>query len=396
METTQINLKKDLFRIDRDFAKNPTVFREFGEDERLIKSLVAYVFLMFRNGKFDLFNKLRIDPAKFGEEMGYKRAELFRKVESPLQLNGLKPKDVARMKAENANLYETKLENALYKMMSRNLMFTQIMGETTTHKVERTQAQQILTHVDTYTDKNNKGKKYYDISVKDTFLELLNRYFVNIDKNAFILTRDSNLSDLYFFLSDVQQYCLGHDIRAYDKVSFDFLCDLIGISPNYAPRKKKQVLKEKFESIIAKIPELGLKLTFVSNGKHLYQPVIVFDKQVDTPEIKKERGISINNEKVNYCVAEIKLKWKEYFAVNYPGYADSPELLSLKCEDWLNTGLDVESKCKVILEVMTKFFPRSEFVSKVTGRDFMTFEKDYVKFFKSIKDLNDLPRPGLF
>jgi hypothetical protein len=389
------NLPANNFRIDRDFAKNPTVFRNF-DDPRLAMSIFAYFYLEFKNGRFDLFDRLRIDPYKFGEEMDYKRAELFRKVDNPVQLSNLKPNEVARLRDSDTTLFETKFENTIYQMMAQNILFSQPVGDTANHRVQRVASQQILTSVDIYTDKNNKSKKYYDIVVHKTFLAMLSSYFVNIERNTFIITRDSNLSALYFYLTDVHQYCLGQNIKHFDNVTFDFLCDLAEISAKQEPSQKKKYLKKKFDAIITKVPDLKLKLEFVKNGNYKYKPIIVCEGAASSKEEKLERAININQDKVTYCIVELKGAWKDCFASLYPQYTESPEYLQMKFEDWLKADVNIDQKCILLLQVMTKYFPKSEFVQLVKGRSMSLFKSNYKAMFDYIIINNDLPKSGLF
>lgn len=390
-----VQLEKSHFRIDRDFAKNPTVFRNF-EDSRLAMSIFAYFYLQYKNGSFDLFDRLRIDPYKFADEMNYKRAELFRKVEHPVQFSNKKESEIEKLKNSGLPLFETKFENTIYQMMVQNILFTQPVGDTATHRVERITSQQILTSVDIHTDKNNRSKKYYDISIHRTFLAMLNNYFVNIERTTFIVARDSNLSGLYFYLTDIQQYCLGNNVKNYTDVTFDFLCDMANMSLDQEPREMKRILIKKFNAITQKAPELKVSLSFVANGKHKYKPVITCDGLTDSKEEKLQRAIGINNDKVKYAVVEMYALWKDYFTTTYPEYLESNEYLQMKFADWLRADINLDVKCKAMFSIMEKYFPKSEFVQLVKGRDMSLFKKQYFTLFSNILETGSIPSKGLF
>jgi hypothetical protein len=345
--------QNNLIRLDRNFAHNPNVFSLYGEDENLVKSLLVY---FCENYQKDIFGYTRLDPVKFAKALGYKsKSALQTKVKEPYQaqIHKLKESDIRKMKESGEDLYLTRIENALYKMMALNIMFQNKAGTYKDGHFVKIESMRILKNCTIYTDRTNRDKKFYDVMLDDDLIENLTHYFEHLKKDCFIKAREANLSNLYLYMLNLRELCLNKDEKGTPK--FNDLITLAKIADTYTPKDKKRYLKKKLEKLLAIDPDLDFKLKFEAQGEHDFKPVISFNGAKESKEQKARR---INEEKLVICKNYIDRNLLSYFQIKYPEYCDSEEYTMLKFEEW-NKALETDKgdKLKEVLGGIKKFFP---------------------------------------
>lgn len=352
---------RNLLRIDKDFARNPTVFRIFKENERLVKSFVIFAYWKYKRGEFNMFNQLRLDMMEFCKEMSYDRNTLRHVVDAPLQLSGLGKSEIQKLRDKKVFIYENKGEDALYSMLTTNLIFDSAVGETKDHFFVKKSQISLLKELTFYVDKSNRDKRYYDLTFNTDFFDMMNNYFTHINKDYFIETRNSNLSDLYLYLVDIQEICSSKNLLVFENCEFDLLCKLAGIGSEIEPKYKKRHLKSKFARLTTIVKDLHMSLKFAPQGKYDYKPLLVYHKTIKVDE-QKNKAIAINEEKLLYCAGEVMLKIKSLFFTKYPEYAkEGIEYGDMKYQEWVNNlAIDNDVKVNVFLDTLNKFFPKSK------------------------------------
>lgn len=288
-------------RLDSNIATQIDVFRKYGEDAVLMKSLLFYFAYKDQNSLFPNYGT--IDVAELTKAIGMSRSRLVEPHPDPAHVRDLKQQlnnptrlqeRIEQEKSDvNLKLFDSRLENALYRLNTEAVRF-----ETGFQHYEEQGAQmtvqkavtiQFLESVEIRKIRSASGQeKYvYDYTLSDKFVKNFCLYFSNINFAHYTILRTKNLEDLYVFLMNLRSILREQNTTTTDTVSFNRLCELANItfnlptSPSEDPtqyvRNKKRWLVNKFK-VLNDITHFGVDLAFKkSRGQtHAYTPVITF------------------------------------------------------------------------------------------------------------------------
>ena len=352
--TTEENEKKPLLPsninnssftfIDRNIARNPHAFAEYGKYSNLIFTFLIYAFER-KKVYPTLYGVTTLDPYDFINYSGFSRTYLFSKVENPLQevlfFNSIKNQLHSKYK-ENRTLLEeelikrdgyifsTILEDMLYQAFKTNLTFVNtesiidsVIYRDTDRAIKIVEGKTVsITSVRVigdlrilHTGKGRNQKKIYDIFLDESFYNNLKSWFNTIDKSyihAAINRKYYDFLPFYVWLQDLKEICRGKGQMSVE-LEFDFLVYQAGYNCEEAYNNKKNLI-----SLFKKINEFDktIMLKWLGNGKHSYKPVIIY-KDISNKSLFKE----INQNKVSMCFNDFILKcqslYKEFVNINY-------------------------------------------------------------------------------
>jgi len=331
--------KSQITRFDKNLAHNVKDFAVFGDSSSLIINIA--IFLAFEHQE-KLQTSVRFDLSRFCEVMGYDKASLLRKVENPLH------KEIHQ---EGEYLLEREIENALYMMSTRNIIFTNRGMTKEDGEYQELKSMNLITSVKVYVDKQAKGrygKFYYDIEMSDLFKKHLSVFYfhINIGSEIFKQLRKNNLLNFYLYLKNQENYLKLNGSEYTRDYTLDALCDLADIHISYAPDKKRKLVTK--INLLNKLCKSNWALTFVKNGKYNFKPQISFLNLLN-PETKEEK----NKEKQEIFTKELQRQLKEIYDKVYLT-SQLKNATPLDFNEWiLNNDLNKEQKMQVFEEVQT-------------------------------------------
>lgn len=384
-----------MVRLDRNLTGTSNIFSQFGNRVNIVTSLYVY---FCENAKRDIFGLFRLDPEEFRISMGYKsRSTLFEKVEKPFQLSAFDSpaklqKEKQRLVKQNEEVFDSVLGDALYMMLSMNLVLKNGRAYVGGGEYINVTGHQIIKELRIYKNPSKKNKIYYDVRLNEDLLNNLKFFFDHINKQAFIACRDQNLQNLYFFITSLREYCISNNKTGLP--NFDTLCSCANITVT-DPSDRKKKLKVKINNLLKLEPALDFKFSFIKRDgdQYAYQPQFIFHS---TDETRLRKAILINNEKLDYVVNDIDKKLIELFKSRYSKQFDlsDPMEFDSKFSDWkLHLVSDKDDKMKILYSVVKDYFPKSypKWISYPEGSG-STKEKVYQSFFVS----NAILSKGLF
>lgn len=282
----EINL--DSFgHLDKAFSKNLTFFDS--QDGGILRNIIIYLGWQWAN---DPFNFGEFDPKIFQEIMGYKGRSIItekaEKVYQDIHLN-LTPDKIDELKNNkdpNRYYWDTKLENALYTLATKNFEISEGYELDNGDKVHKLKSYQILQSIEIRWKKGKRGKsqKTYYFEANKDFLLNLSKYFALIDKDIYVKLRKPNLQTLYTYLCDIR-----HDKKASKQSNititpyFGTLKSLTGVNIEKTNICKKKIAT-KLNTVLKEATHLNASVEW---GKQKpsdvakYQAIIKFDYTQD-------------------------------------------------------------------------------------------------------------------
>lgn len=287
-----------LVRVDKNIANNSEALAEdFNNNDELVTSILMYAAY---KRKHSLFNEGIIDPADFAKRMGFADKYLTSVHPNPACFEGWSKEKIEQAyQNQNAHpedpqyrVFDSRFENALYLLISRNITYRR-EGRVFTSQKNGTMKESIVTSVRLMKSfsiifqqsKRGKKKLLYSYELDDSFSENLSLFYVTANINDFAMLRKKNLHRLYLYLKNLREISI---LKANPNIvlNFDLLCQLGGINST-AARDKKARLKSAISNIAEFIDmELDWKSHSIAD-RYKYIPVITFN------EVKKLKATSI-------------------------------------------------------------------------------------------------------
>ena len=279
-------------RVDKNLAFNITEFRDFKEDEPLIKALILYMSVYYQK---NLFGKCTLDPYHFMEVMSIHRSFLFKKHSNPLQFRLSKEPKETLIELEKKHgrrsihrLWDSYLENALFILNKETVPFSYV----TSNKTEKRIVLQNFTYIKSleavFKKTNKTYKVFYEYEPSVEFAENLRKFFLPLNVNTYITLRAKNLEDCYLKLINRIQ---GEEVKQNYKILYGIkeFSDILNIdnsrlsSPDGFSDIKKKInykFRKRFTPYVLKeIPELNLKWIKGDGAKYPNVAVITWKKK---------------------------------------------------------------------------------------------------------------------
>jgi len=352
-------------RFDRSLAKHSYDFYAFGNQEGIIRSIAMYIAFSYQN---TVFRYCTLDPYHFAQTMGWNVDELNRKVENPVQ--------VARGEyIEGGPLYDTYLENAMYRMMVEPLVFSMKGNFKEEFKTEGVKSVLLLEEFYRHTHKINPKKNFYHYKPSQLFIDNLSNYFVSVDLKVYrtLKTRHRKykpgLQALYCFLTYTKEV-LKKTGQVEATPAFNMLCK-IAVCNDKEPRFAKNNLITKIMEV-EEVAKMGLVLEWISKPqtKHKYQPIITFKNNLVPDSEKDIRDLHKDRFNVRFFQALFELYKNDYLKT-------LSESEALPMDEWYrDLSLNIRGKAMAYVEAqriaynnkisidskeVTKFFSSNEF-----------------------------------
>jgi hypothetical protein len=380
MDTTYINTIP-LVRIDRNIVHNiDNLFDLFGiggadMDDNLLRAIIYYLCFNYQR---NLFSYEIFDPYDFAEQLGYSTVYLRSKHPKPLFIEDLNKKPAAERKAHldgGYPTYETNIENALYSLWKKEIMFSYgAKFYISTEKEEVLSHQNIrlfilrnLQILEVRSGKTRQRKTVYSVEMDERFVHSLTKYFIRSNKQTLIELRKSKLDILYLKLLQYKENAL-HQLQGgapqhsatVELGNFDAICRWADVptckkdgSP-VAPKRRKQLLLEALRTVNAKTDlsyttnattKRGQKFPYTLSITFDFAPNAAADKQEDA----KADMLSLFDETLT---RDLFLFWKSCYCKDANPYDTNMN----EFNRWICCDTDYEEKKNVYLVAMAKIF----------------------------------------
>lgn len=342
--------QNNLVRIDKNIANNSEAFElDFQGDDEMVSSLLMYAAWQRKNHLFDYGT---IDPEDFAKTMGFAPKYLTSVHPHPACLDGMTDEQKAKAyqaqtehpEDPNYRIFDSRFENALYLLLSRNLTFRRAgsiytkkdgsnMQKLTVSSVRLLKSFEIVFRQ----SKRGKKKLYYNYELAEEFSHNLSLLYVTANIEDFTALRKKSLHKLYLyvknqrdnaialFLKDLKTTFKQKEKRDAFQANFDLLCQLAGIGSKEARDKKARLVKAFKE--LSKVLPIELVWTKAPGSRWEYEPIIIFLEIRDTNKLIPADKADPIGEKVDIFTQNFFLHvisaYKEYI-----GYetGDSPKV----------------------------------------------------------------------
>ena len=364
-----------LIRIDRNIVHNIDGLFDLFEigndsmDDNLLRAVIYYICYNYQQ---NLFTYSIFDPHSFAKEMDYTMAYLRAKHPQPLFLEDLKKKPKEEQDyhlANNLPCYVNNIENALYTLWKKEVMFNYgaKFFNTTNKEVTLTAHQNVrifilrnLQVTTIYSGKTKQRKTVYSMELDDRFVHNLTKYFIRSNKNILIDLRKSKLDILYLkILQQKERALLAKEPKVIFE-NFETLCRWAGVPQSkkngdaVASKKRKQLVINAFEAIKQKT-DLNFTLTSTTarGQKFPYLFALQFNN-LSTQIVAKDAE---NKEDMIHLFDEVLCRdlfefFKSYKCSNKNPFFITKEDLS----QWMFTDCDYDEKKQVYLVAAAKIF----------------------------------------
>lgn len=322
----------DIFRIDKNIAHNIDYISKYHNDDHtvnsdgnLIKNLI-YFFCYTYQDKANLFNFGSFDVYRFASQFGYSAEYLKRRHPAPEQLKGLSEPEIKEMYLRqeediNFKIYDSIIENALYILHTKPIVFirgaktvdyknNEVIYSTDSNsylvikQLSVKTIKKLLQENKTFNHKlvgNEGGKKVYNYTLDQLFIENLSHYYLKGNKESLLQLRKSSLDDLYLYLLNLRSNLAVKGIfqtTVTETPAFELLCTIAHVKllkengepydNKYRKRNLVLCLKE-----INNRSELKFELNWVKakNNRFAYTPIFTFEPTVKPDLLKEKEGI---------------------------------------------------------------------------------------------------------
>jgi ribosomal protein S24E len=388
-----------LIRIDRNIIHNIDGLFDLFEigndsmDDNLLRAVIYYVCFSYQH---NLFTYSIFDPHDFAKEMSYTMAYLRMKHPQPLFMEDLKKKTKEEQDyhfANNLPCYSNNIENALYTLWKKEILFNygaKFFNSTdkevtlTAHQNTRMFILRNLQITTLHSGKTKQSKTVYSMELDDRFIHNLTKYFIRSNKNILIELRKSKLDILYLkILQQKERAILAKEPNIVFE-NFETLCRWAGIPQGkkngeaIAPKKRKQQVIIAFNTIKAKT-DLDFTLTSVTarRQKFPYTFVLQFNnisEQIATKDGEnKQDMMSLFDEVLSRDMFEFFKSYK--CSHKNPFFVTKNDLLQ-----WLFADCDYDEKKQVYLIAAAKIFGKETAKMKAS---FYSREKKFDHFYRN-------------
>jgi hypothetical protein len=372
-----------MVRIDRNIIHNiDSLFDAFGiggvdMDDNLLRSIVYYLCLNYQQ---NLFAWSTFDPYSFAERMGYSKTFLRGRHPKPQFFDDFKAKARAQGKSEEeaekelqnyiatgADTYETNLENALWSLWQKEIIFCYgakyenitNKEEVRQHTITKMLIIRSLNITERRVGKTNQHQILYSVEMDERFVHSLTKYFIRANKDTLIALRKSKLDILYLKMLQYKEAAIYNQQPTVTIDKFELLCRWAGVASqkgNSEPvpnKTRKQQLIAALNTLKAKTDlDFEHNCTTVRRQKFPYTFVIQFN---------------LNNEKYEARKAEDKEDLKLLFSevlgrdlLNFwrckPSNRNPLEFDLAVYNEWLFSGEDYSEKGKMYELALTKIY----------------------------------------
>ncbi|MDR1226037.1 MAG: hypothetical protein LBK47_03965 [Prevotellaceae bacterium] len=260
MDNSQQVATIPMVRIDRNIVHNiDGLFDAFGiggadMDDNLLRAIIYYLCFNYQQ---NLFAWTVFDPYDFAEKMGYKdekknsMANLRARHPKPQFFDDFKAKARAQGKSEEeaaeelqtyiasgAPTYESTLENALWSLWQKEIIFyhgakfynaTDREEVVQQHTITKMLIIRSLNITEQRVGKTNQRRTVYHVEMDERFLHSLTKYFIRSNKDTLIKLRRSKLDILYLKLLQYKEGALLSRQPEVTVEKFELLCRWAGI-----------------------------------------------------------------------------------------------------------------------------------------------------------------------
>lgn len=409
---------RDIVRFDKNIANNSeSLAFDFKENSPLIGSLLMYLAWQV---KYNLFAIGSIDPHDFAKKMGFHSKYLNTIHPSPACLEGLSKyqKDELYKKQKenpedpNHRIFDSRFENALYLMISKNLTYKRVGtiykdGEGNRLQQLKVASIRLLESFSIVFQKSPKGKKklYYLYELDPGIVNNLSLRYVNTSITHFIQLRQKNLHQLYLFVKDKRDTAVSlyfkidetnpKDFNDSYTAQFPLLCETAGINSS-EPKDRKKRLVQAF-NILKELLPVELIWEKGPQARYAYVPVIIFTELRDLDNLV---GIDSIAEKADiFCLNLARYIMEEYKCKHYHeiNISTPPSL-----DRDLMTFLKAQPKDKLYKWYIEAQLATFSFKAKIHDQNFEIFHNtlsqfsvytDMKHFFQTFfKSISDLPK----
>lgn len=353
-------------RVDKNVLSKLVYFRQFKDDAVLMKNVLF--FLAYKR-QTSLLNEITFDIDEISEVLGIARPNLAQRHPNPTHLQHLtsikrlsefEPKNVVSPGFEDYRIFDSQLENALYRLYSENLVYQapakyysrynekgELIEEVKEIGVERIIFLERF-KVRYIKSKSGQVKIAYDIILNNNFVQNLNFFYTPFNIKQFFDLRQSKIDDLYAFLTNLQPALAYRQTNTTNEITFQYLCDLSNCGCTNAKENKK-ILNSKFAQLV-EATDLNVTLTWEKdpkseNARYKYQPVITFPNiEVQAAALPPE--------------ARRKEVYYENFVIELSKHA--PDFSKTAVERFNNADMDLLQQCRREAHINTyKELPRN-------------------------------------
>ncbi|MDR0572362.1 MAG: hypothetical protein LBG48_05935 [Rickettsiales bacterium] len=377
------NVISTVVRLDKNIAHNIDCFGGLMEEAAHVTIQLVYHFCeTYQN---NIFGFGILDPDEFANKYQLDKHNLKRKAKDPVQLQGKADAEIKAMYARQANdpssrVFDSILENALYILLSRNIVLTRggkkvVQGQGTgTYGKVGTQEEvvydklisiQVLQNLEVVFKKSRRGEQkvlYYYVLNPD-IIGNLTEYFLVSNKNNLISLRGNKTERLYLFLVNLRDSMFVHgqtSTTIESTPSFLELCHVAGVDTVYKSGVKagsakdakyvKRDLKQKLDYLIAHNEDKNFSFTYhFVHGKpgHRWAYVCLFDFALRHENSVKEKEWR-HSERKSIYINNIFYEFLDYFkklnSRTYASYCNNPDMLQNVFLRWLKSDVHIEEK----------------------------------------------------
>jgi hypothetical protein len=366
-------------RLDKNIAHNIDYFGGLMEEAAHVTIQLVYHFC--ETYQHNIFGFGVLDPDEFATKYQLDKHNLKRKAKNPVQLQGKSEMEIKALYEQQAKMpgsrvFDSVLENALYILLSRNIILARggkkvIQGKYgqigTQEEVvyEKLTSVQVLKELEVVFVKSRRGdeKVLYHYVLNPDIIGNLTEYFLVSNRDNLISLRGNKTERLYLFLINLRDsmYVHGQTSTTVENTpSFAELCRVTGIDTTYKsgakagkskdPKYIKRDLRQKLDYLIANNQDKNFSFTYrFVHGKpgHRWAYVCLFDfaprhdnAAKDKEWRNSERGmIYINNAFYEFLDCFKKLNPRTYF--NNCSNSDALQRVFL---EWLRSDVNIEEK----------------------------------------------------
>jgi hypothetical protein len=397
MDNTYINTIP-LVRIDRNIVHNiDNLFDLFGiggadMDDNLLRAIIYYLCFNYQR---NLFSYTIFDPYDFAEQFGYSTVYLRSKHPKPLFIEDLKEKPESERKAHldgGYPIYETNIENALYSLWKKEVLFSYgAKFYTSTEKEEVLSHQNIrlfilrnLQVLETRSGKTRQHRTVYSVEMDERFVHSLTKYFIRGNKQTLIELRKSKLDVLYLKLLQYKENALlqvqanpttkpqlqplPQNSVTVELGKFEAMCRWAGVpavkkdGAQVAAKSRKQQLLDALRTVNAKT-DLSYTVSAVTRRgqKFPYNFSVTFNLAPEAVIIKqnedKEDRVHLFDETLS---RDLFTFWKSCYHKNNNPYSTNVNEFT----KWVHRDTDYDEKRNVYLVAMSKIYGKNKLGQK--------------------------------
>jgi hypothetical protein len=405
-----------LVRLDKNIAHNIDYFGGLMEEAEHV--VVHLIYHFCETYQYNIFGFGILDPDEFARRYRLDRCNLQRKAKNPVQLQGKTEAEVKAMyeqqtKNPSFRIFDSIIENALYILLSRNIVlmrggkkFVQGKRDGAQEEVlyDKLTSVQVLKELEVFFTKNRGNEKVlYRYVLSPDIIGNLTEYFLVSDKDNLIGLRGNKTERLYLFLINLRDsmFVHGQTNTTIDTTpSFAELCRIAGVETTYKSGSKvgsakdakyvKRDLKQKLDYLMAHNKDRNFSFTyhFVRNPGHRWAYTCLFSfapRHADIAEDKEWRNLERRNIFANNLLYSLLNCFKQLNSRVYFNNCDVPKVAERIFLKWVSDDIHFEEK--VLAYIDAKFKTYHSFSGPVAEVCAKNFVKSLRRPIDSIDDL---------